>query len=58
MVDVLRRRGPLRVDHKALRVVGKCSGHTAGVRACAWAPDGYALATASMDGTALVWSDT
>ena len=56
VVDVLRRRGPLRVDHKALRVVGECSGHTRGVQACAWAPDGSALLTASWDSTARVWS--
>ena len=56
-VDALRRRGPVRVEHEALRVVGVCTGHTDGVRACAWAPDGSLLVTASSDGKARVWSD-
>ena len=55
-VDGLRRRGPLRVEHEALRVVGVCTGHTGYVRACAWAPDGSVLVTASQDNTARVWS--
>ena len=55
-VDGLRPRGPLRLQHEALRVVGVCTGHTGPVWACAWAPDGTALATASADGTARVWS--
>ena len=55
-VDAVRRRGPLRVEHEALRVVGVCAGHTRMVRACAWAPDGSALVTMSHDYTARVWS--
>ena len=55
MVDALRREGALRLHYEALRVVGECSGHTAAVVACAWAPDGSALVTASCDSTARVW---
>ena len=55
-VDAVRRRGPLRVEHEALRVVGVCTGHTHNVVACAWAPDGFALVTTSDDRTARVWS--
>ena len=55
-VDALRRRGPLRVEHEALRVVGECTGHTEAVLACAWAPDGSALVTTSADSAARVWS--
>ena len=54
-VDALRRRGALRLHYEALRVVRECAGHTEAVVACAWAPDGSALATAAWDGTARVW---
>ena len=55
-VNAVRRRGPLRVEHEALRAVGVCTGHTGYVVACAWAPDGSALVTTSVDQTARVWS--
>ena len=55
-VDALRRRGPLRLHYESLQVVGECTGHTEAVVACAWAPDGSALVTASADKTARVWS--
>ena len=55
-VDALRRRGALRLHYEALREVGECTGHTEAVWACAWAPDGSALVTASHDFTARVWS--
>lgn len=32
------------------------TGHTAGVRAIAWSPDGAWIATGSMDGTARIWN--
>ena len=56
-VDALRRRGALRLHYEALRVVRELAGHAEGVRACAWAPDGSALVTVSLDRTARVWSD-
>ena len=55
-VDALRRRGALRLHYEALREVGECAGHTHSVMACAWAPDGSTMATASADRTARVWS--
>jgi len=39
-VDALRRRGVLRLNYEAVRVVGECGDHTDGALAlaCAWVP--------------------
>ncbi len=52
-----RQHGP-GVEREKRTAPADYSGHTAPVRAVEWSPDGTRLASASQDGTVLVWNAT
>ena len=55
-ISVLTGRRVLSVDRASAVVMDKMVFHKARVAAAAWSPDGNALATGSLDGSAIVWA--